>query len=118
MERETILIVDDDQIMVELLAIWLEESGYATVTASDEATAVSAFGSADRVVAIVCDFELRSSKGCSVIQAIQSISPGLKAIVISGHAEHRVRSECGSQATHFLQKPFDPSELVKIIKGP
>ncbi len=118
MERETILIVDDDQIMVELLAIWLEESGYATVTASDEASAVAAFGSADRVVALVCDYELRGGTGCHVVDAIHSISPGLKVIVISGHAEQRVRSGCGSREVSFLQKPFDPSELLAMVAQP
>ncbi len=116
MAAETILIVDDDQIMVELLAIWLEEAGYATATASDEATAVSTFASLDGVVAIICDFELRGGKGYSVIEAIQSLSPGLKAIMISGHSEQRIRSEGTGAVTHFLQKPFDPSELMEIIE--
>lgn len=118
MSLETILIVDDDQIMVELLAIWLEDSGYATVTALDASTALAAFKSVENVVAAICDFELGNGTGCQVIGAIHSVAPGLKTILISGHSEQRVRSECRASDVHFLQKPFDPGELVEIIKQP
>ena len=115
MVSQTILIVDDDQIMVELLAIWLRDAGFAVLTAIDETTAVAALESVAAVAAVVCDFELGQSTGCSVLAKLSKLQPSLVIIMISGHSEHIVRTKCQFSEGHFLQKPFAPADLVALI---
>ncbi len=116
-EAASILIVDDDQIMAELLGIWLEDAGYVVVRAVDAPTALSMFGGGGPFTAVVCDFDLGRTTGCSLVAELAELQPGLALVMISGHPEHRVRAECLTDGVQFLQKPFDPAELVRLIDG-
>lgn len=110
----TVVLVDDDKRVVELLEVALSGAGYRTFSAydGDEALAVIKKVKPD---VVVLDLRLPKRNGFQVCEALRS-NPGTKTIpviMISGLVEPSARVQglrCG--ADDFLTKPFSPKELL------
>jgi DNA-binding NtrC family response regulator len=113
-----VLVLDDDPLIGELLSVVLDRAGFEPVTPVDaEAAYVVVADHPDSVVAAVCDLQLGTSNGAEVLCNMCAMVPGMRAIVMSGHAESHVQAEldrAGTEATIF-QKPFRPADLVAAI---
>jgi DNA-binding response OmpR family regulator len=117
--RGVVVVLDDDPLIGELLAVVLDRAGYEPVTPGD---AEAAYGIvADHpgsVVAAVCDLQLGRANGAEVLCNLREMAPGMRAIVMSGHPESHVQAElerAGTDAT-VIQKPFRPADLVAAIE--
>ena len=109
----TILIVDDEANLLEVLAVALENMGYGTVTAetAEEALAVL---EADRPDLVTLDMEMPDEWGPRFYRKM-SMNPAFKdtpVIVISGLQGIHLAIR---NAVATLQKPFDPEELLSIV---
>lgn len=116
--RGVVLVIDDDPVLGELLALALAHAGFEAVTPADRHAAVAV--ATDRgaaVVAAVCDLQLGSTNGIEIVRALRDVVPGLTAIVISGHSTSTVEAELHRAGTDaiVLQKPFRPAEMVAVL---
>ncbi len=111
----SILIVDDDQNMCDLLTADLGRSGFqvTAVTAADQAIARLAGTSFD---AVVTDLNMREVNGLELCERIHSGHTDLPVIVITafGSLETAVAA-IRAGAYDFVTKPFDTDQLVLIL---
>jgi DNA-binding NtrC family response regulator len=112
-----ILVIDDDRIMRDLMADWLEAAGYAVHKATDCNAACAALERAPALV--VSDMWMPGPCGPAAIAFLKDKSPKTKLIAVSGHfgsgqgtsAQDAVRAG----AARALAKPVKRSDLLTAV---
>src|SRR3954466_7390181 len=112
----TVLIVEDDRVIVRVLEINLSADGFDVITASTGAGAVER-ASATAFAAIVCDLGLPDVSGDELVSALVAVAGGAPIVVVSG-AEPDARSSDGyaSMVEAVLRKPVDPAVVVETVR--
>src|ERR1700694_567730 len=83
--KKTILVVEDDAIILDMLAMQLEVN-YDVLVARDGLDAAAVYESnLERVVAIVTDWDMPRLDGGSLAEWVHHISPQLPIIIMSGN---------------------------------
>ncbi|WP_457361591.1 response regulator [Pseudomonas sp. TE3610] len=113
---KTLLVVDDDDEIRELLCEYLSEAGYHVLAAAD-GREMWALLAAHPVSLVVLDVTLPGEDGLSLCRQLQSSSQlGVIMLSAKGSAFDRIIGlEVG--ADDYLAKPFEPRELVARIKA-
>ncbi|MEZ0328838.1 MAG: sigma-54 dependent transcriptional regulator [Dissulfuribacterales bacterium] len=112
-----ILVVDDEQEQLEMLADFLRHQGYDVLTASDGTSALKIVQN-NSVSLVLLDHKMPGMTGDEVLERIVAINPLIKAIMITAYGEvgTAVRvMQLG--AMDFLEKPVDLSLLLQKIQG-
>ncbi|MCB9366642.1 MAG: PAS domain-containing protein [Calditrichaeota bacterium] len=116
--QETILMVDDEPVILELGREVLEQFGYTVITADDGQEAVDAFRQRrDQIDMVIMDLRLPRMNGEEVVALMLSEKPDIPVILSSGLPEsesHYRNINLGSVA--FIQKPYRPSELLAAVR--
>lgn len=116
---ETILLVEDNPQVKDLLSYILEENGYTVVAASNgkEALDVMARISGNVSLAII-DVIMPGKNGREVFAELKQIYPALTALFISGYPQDIVSGKGILDAgTDFMAKPIVPSTLLIKVRG-
>jgi len=113
-----ILVIDDDAIMRDLMADWLEAAGYAVRKAGDCRAGVAALEAALPAL-VVSDMWMPGPCGAEAIRKIRQKHPGVPLIAVSGHfGSGRGCSEqeaAGAGAARTLAKPVKRAELLGAV---
>ncbi len=109
---KTVLVVDDEADIRELVAKMLRYGGFDVLEAESGARASDVYA-ANRVDVMVTDVVMAGETGRELGERLQHASPDLKVLYISGcpGARHDQQTE----RTAFLPKPFTIAELVGSI---
>jgi len=115
---ETLLVVEDEEGVRELMQAWLESHGYRVLTAGNGVEALhtcEAFeGPIDLVVA---DMVMPAMGGPALARKLKPVRPGLKVMFMSGYADATPGDrDVLDEPTLFLQKPFALSVLVDKVR--
>jgi two-component system, cell cycle sensor histidine kinase and response regulator CckA len=115
---ETVLLVEDEIPLRDLIEMLLEDFGYHVLTASDGEEAVETFRRHSHEVAVVLsDLGLPKLGGWEAFLQMKSINPGVKAILASGYFDPELKQEIiKSGAKHFIQKPYQPTDVLSKIR--
>ena len=112
---ETILIVDDEPLIVTLMRKVLERAGYSVVCAADGQEGVDLFEQHKNEIAVVLlDRSLPRLSGEQVMQRLTALRPEVKVIISSGDVSVDTTSFPG--AARILHKPYTPSSLCGVIR--
>ncbi|MCU1263922.1 MAG: response regulator receiver protein [Acidobacteria bacterium] len=114
--RQTILLVDDDPTVLNMLARALEES-YEVLIAGDGVDAVYVYErNLERVAAVVTDLEMPRLNGQSLSEWLHHIRPQLPVIIMSGSFRRQaLRDLTQRPMTSFLGKPFETAQLEEVL---
>ncbi|HEV3409811.1 MAG TPA: ATP-binding protein [Chthoniobacterales bacterium] len=118
-EPQTIMLVEDEEMLRDLGIQILESEGYRVLAAKDGEEAVEMFAQhRDRIGLVVCDLGLPKLGGREVFLKMKERKPSVRAIVASGYLEPGIRSEIlKAGVIDTIQKPYDFNELVAKIQG-
>lgn len=113
----TLLVVDDEEGVRDMIARMLEQLGYnAVVAASGQAALALLEAGIPDLCGVILDLTMPGMGGEAVSQAIQAIRPGTPIILMSGYsAEEATRQYQGPGLRDFLQKPFRREELAVAL---
>ncbi len=114
--RGTVLVVDDEPTIAEIVAKYLERAGYAAHLALDGTAALEAFGRV-RPDLIVLDLMLPGIDGLEVMRRVREASDRRIAIILltaKGEESDRVIG-LRLGADDYVVKPFSPAELVARV---
>ena len=114
--RPTILVVDDEPLVREVATLALEGEGFAVLAARDGREARDLVDSSDDIAAVVLDLGLPDIGAEEILRTIHSRRPGLPVILSSGHHEHIATRGLDTGPAMFLQKPWQLSRLVTLVK--
>jgi DNA-binding NtrC family response regulator len=117
--RETILLVDDEAYIRELVGAILAVEGYNVLEASDGEDALkvgNAYG--DKIHLLLTDVVMSPMGGGELVKRILPLRPDLKVLYISGFPDDpAVRFGLDTRQVAFLAKPFSPKVLVRTIRS-
>ena len=115
---ETILLVEDEELLRESLRSSLENRGYTVVSAGDGPAAIEVFERCKGDIALViCDHGLPQFSGREVHRRLRAIDPAVKFILASGYVEPAERFALASEGMReLLQKPFSASDLLLRVR--
>lgn len=116
---KTILLVDDEASQRERMRRALREAGFRVVAVADYGAAVASFQQHSGVIdMLVTDLALPGKNGCELAMSLWAIQPKLRVLFTSAHAGAELRRFSGMTAPdeHFLEKPFQSSELVRRVR--
>ena len=116
---ETILLVEDEDIVRDLIATVLRRHGHSVLTAAgrDEALEVAA-GYSGRIDIMVTDVVMPGKSGVELAEAMVHVRPEMPVLFISGYAENMIVQQGVSRdGVHYLPKPFDPEKLLRKIRA-
>ena len=113
-----ILIIEDDAIMREALAEWLEAAGYGVRTAVDGNAGLAAVKLAAPDL-VVTDIYMPGVNGAVVITELKRAYPGIPVIAISGlfHSGHGMDCDAviAVGAARALAKPLKRRDLLRAV---
>jgi PAS domain S-box-containing protein len=113
-----ILVVDDEEMVRGVARMSLETVGYEVETAADGVEAVEVIRrDGDRVDAVLLDMTMPRMGGEEAYHEIRRMRPEVKVILTSGFNEQdAIKRFSGTDLEAFLQKPFQPQELIRKIR--
>jgi len=116
MNKKTILVIDDDAIVLKSCKRILESEDYS-VTLCPSATDGMNILKNSAFSLIIIDILMPCCNGLNLSEKIEKEYPGTKFLIISGYMEPKPFSEIIiEKKMNFLPKPFTPDELLKAVK--
>ena len=115
---ESILLVEDEDILRALSERVLKRYGYTVLSASGGPDAISiATDSGNTLHAVVTDVVMPGMNGRELAEKLRQIRPGLRILFMSGYTDDEViRRGVQRGDAAFLQKPFTPAELARKVR--
>ena len=108
----SVLIVDDDALVLEGTAAMLEDLGHTAVQALSAEQALNVLRAGRPVHLVITDHAMPGMTGAELRTAIRAQWPGLPVILATGYAELPRTEDPAPQ----LSKPFDLSTLARVIE--
>ncbi len=114
----TILVVDDERVICEVVSDLIDKMGYQAIIACDGNEALDIFRDRqEQIDLVIVDMVMPGLSGEEVVDAMRAIVPGIKAILISGFPEaEEVQSAMRDTRQTFLQKPLQSKTLSATIR--
>jgi DNA-binding response OmpR family regulator len=116
--KKTILVVDDEDAVRDLVRAMLTSAGYRVLPAKDFEDALTVFHQHEEEVdLLLADLSLPGRNGCELAETLQEKRPNLQVLFMSGLAGAQAARYHGLAITdvHFLAKPFQNAELLERV---
>ena len=115
----TVLVVDDEAMLLRLVENVLRRAGFRVVTAATSTEALEAFREDPAAIdAVLIDAGVPPSGAAEVLQSMLALRSGVGVVVSSGASPsdeiQELLADCGGR---FLSKPFDPETLISIVSA-
>jgi PAS domain S-box-containing protein len=118
--RGTVLLVEDEEGVREVIGRMLEHLGFQVLTAEDGVAALELLDRSNGAVsAVLLDLSMPRMGGSETLKRIKSRQPDLPVVLMSGYTEQEVAAkllEENGGAAGFLQKPFLPEDLASVLR--
>ena len=116
--RLVVFAVDDEPMLLELVALVLEPLGYRVRTFRDPATAVRAYTLASPPPALVItDYAMHTMTGMDLIQECRRLNPQQRILLVSGTVDETIYRNSEIKPDKFLAKPYQAKELADIVRN-
>lgn len=115
-QQRSVLIVDDEADIRELLSEHVRAMGFNVLTAEDGVKALEATQQHE-ISAIVCDIEMPNMNGLKFLETVRARDIDIPFIILTGLADkERVLTALRLGALDFVSKPFRSDELRSVIQ--
>jgi two-component system cell cycle sensor histidine kinase/response regulator CckA len=116
---ETLLLVEDDDNLRNLVARVLSDRGYTVFVAAGGAEALAIAGNPGTLIeGVISDVVMSGMNGRQLVEKLLESRPGLGVLLMSGYTDDDVlRRGVLHGETAFLQKPFTPDQLARKVRA-
>lgn len=113
----TVLVVDDEPVLAEMVSMALRYEGWNTVTAGDGSSAIAA-ARAERPDVVVLDVMLPDMSGLDVLHRLRQENPGLPVLLLTAKdaVEDRIAGLTAG-GDDYVTKPFSIEEVVLRLRA-
>jgi len=111
-----VLLVEDEEAVRTGIAVLLEAIGYEVmaVGSGEEAIAIPLVPAPDLLLS---DVTLPGIAGLALGERLHERWPSLKIVLMSGYIEEALRASASERGWHFLQKPFEMTDLASHLRA-
>lgn len=111
---ETILVVEDQPVVLEAVREILERAGFCVLTAGCGAQAIRAESITEGTIhLLLSDVKMPDMSGPVVAQLLKKRRPEMRVMLMSGYSDGEMLPL--NHGWHFMQKPFLPAALVERV---
>jgi two-component system, cell cycle sensor histidine kinase and response regulator CckA len=116
---ETILLVEDEELVRNIARIALDVQGYLVLSAQSTADAIRIAEEHDgRIDLLVTDVVMPDMGGRMLASVVKTQRPGIRVLYMSGYTDETVFQEGKIDSSEaFIQKPFSPLGLARKVRG-
>lgn len=115
--NETILVVDDEEMIRDLLSSALSQEGYRCLTAADVDGAFAILGD-HRVDLVITDIMMPGRSGVDLLRDLKRVNSDIGVLMITGLSDMNTAMECiHLGANDYITKPFSISRVVLTVKN-
>jgi CheY-like chemotaxis protein len=117
--RETILLVEDEEVIREMAQLTLEGKGYRVLGAADGSSALAKYRESWQTInLVIADMVMPQMSGAELFSHMKEINPGVRVVVSSGYSHDQ---EGQRMLQHgclgYLQKPYAPETLCQLVRS-
>ncbi len=114
---ETVLVVEDETELRDLLFDVLTERGYKVLTAEDGQRALAVFLNHRDIDLVITDIGLPKVGGLDLYKAIKKLKREIKVVMVSGFVNESDREEMlKGGVDEFIQKPYKPVDVLRRVR--
>jgi two-component system, cell cycle sensor histidine kinase and response regulator CckA len=115
---ETILLVEDESLLVDSVSNLLKLKGYKVYTSMDGIDAVNIYNEHKQEIdLVITDIGLPGITGKDEFKLLKEINPRVKVVLASGFFEPEMKIELIKEgAKGFIQKPYVPEDILRVIR--
>ena len=116
--QETILLVEDEISILQLIMMMLEHQGYTVMTASTPGAAITlARAHPGEIDLLMTDVVMPEMNGGDLARKLLSFYPNLKRLFMSGYTANVIAHQgVLEEGVHFIQKPFRNQDLATKVR--
>jgi len=116
-EGTTVLLVEDDEIMLSMTRKLLEQNGYRVLAAKDGTSALALVQShVGPIDLVLTDVVMRGMSGPDLVAKLTAVRPTTKVVFMSGYTGELIaRHEDVNQGIPLLEKPFTRTALLNVL---
>jgi PAS domain S-box-containing protein len=114
---ETILLVEDEELVRSMLLAALRRAGYTVVAPRTADEALAHARGAGPIDLVLTDVVMPGMNGIELVTHIRQARPGVPVIFMSGHAEVPVLGSGIPSDAPFLEKPVTPAQLERTLRA-
>jgi DNA-binding NtrC family response regulator len=117
--KRTILIVDDEEVVLDVEGLMLEKMGFNILKANSSAKACRLYkNKKDDIELVILDMIMPGDSGVATYKKLKMINPAVKVLISSGFwKDLNVRSILNDGKNNFIQKPFKYAEFNKKVNS-
>lgn len=117
-QDRTILLVEDEQLMLRLLEKFFTQRGYHVLAASDGEQAIELYRCyKPRIAAVLLDIRLPKTTGEEVFHLMKGENAAVKVVIASGFLETSIKNEMTfAGVKRFVNKPYVLNELAEVFE--
>ena len=116
--EETILVVDDDEMIRDLAVEMLSQSSYTVLTAPDGETAIEVFRNENtRIALVILDLIMPGMDGKRCLYELLRVNPEARIIIASGYVSQELGTEILEVgAKGHVGKPYHLASMLKVVR--
>lgn len=117
--RQTVLVVDDERSIRQLVVNVLRQNGFNVLEAADGSRAIEiARKHPSEITLLLTDLVLPGINGEELARVLRTSNPELHVVFMSGYAEDELEGRgIGGVGTAYISKPFSGDVLALMIRG-
>jgi Response regulator containing CheY-like receiver, AAA-type ATPase, and DNA-binding domains len=120
MAAATVMIVDDNSDIRNIVGVMLTKAGYHVVEACDGEAAIAwlkNFGQAEDIATIVCDLQMPKINGAEVIAHLRTHHPTVPFVVLTADRDFLLNEILAKQGVcDYLIKPVSKEKLLNAVR--
>jgi CheY-like chemotaxis protein len=115
---ETVLFVDDEDMIIEIAEELFEGLGYKVLTARSGKEAIGIYEeNKERIDIVLLDMIMPDMSGSDTYDKLKEINPDIKVLLVSGYSINGTATEIMDRGCNgFIQKPFKMKELSQKLR--
>jgi CheY-like chemotaxis protein len=114
--RKTVLVVEDEPFVLMLLTDFLEEQGYAVLSANDAQSALTSLRADHEIALLLTDVGLPGMSGRALAETARRVRPSLPVLFATGYGDgHEELGDSLAIGMAVIAKPFDMEQLAQAV---
>ncbi|MBT3221329.1 MAG: glucose-1-phosphate adenylyltransferase [Proteobacteria bacterium] len=114
-QTASVLVVDDERDMCELLCLYLEQLGYDVCAVDNGQAAIDKFAERSFELAIV-DLRMEGIDGLEVLQTLQATDPQTSVVIMTGHGSVETAVQVMKEGAYdYILKPFRMERMAVVV---
>ncbi|MFH0958786.1 MAG: response regulator, partial [Pseudomonadota bacterium] len=115
---ETILIVDDEEMIRKFAGEMLEIIGYKVITAENGLKALEIYSErAETIDLVILDLNMPIMNGVECLEAMAQVNPAVRALIATGYwVDAETKERLAKHAKGLISKPFKTDEFLRVLR--